>query len=156
MAGLDNIFPHLLLNKYVNKWGIMKKSAYTQNEFINKVNSINPDISVVGNYTGVENKIEISCKHKGNNTVYAYSLLKPRNCCRSGYFETRKLYNKKDIEQRKKEIDKIFESDIDTQNITYNNSRDKILNLFCKNSISSFCGLLEPETKSKSLTKFNK
>jgi hypothetical protein len=109
----------------------MKKSAYTQKEFIDKVKSINPNISVKGEYTGVENKIEISCKHSGSNMVYAYSLLKTRNCCRKGYFETRTLSNKKDIEQRKAEIDKIFESKIDTKNIAYNNDRNKILNLFC-------------------------
>ena len=53
----------------------MKKSAYTHKEFVDKVKSVNPDISVIGNYAGVEKKIEISCKHNGSNMVYAYSLL---------------------------------------------------------------------------------
>ena len=110
----------------------MKKSAYTHQEFVDKVKSVNPDISVVGNYAGVEKKIEISCKHNGSNVVYAYSLLKSRNCCRKGYFETRTLYNKKNIEQRKTEIDKIFNLSIDTKDAVYNDSRDKIVNLICK------------------------
>jgi hypothetical protein len=111
--------------------GNMKKTAYTQEEFVNKVKSVNPAIQVIGNYTGVENKIEISCKHQGHNMVYAYSLLKYRNCCRKGYFETRILYNKKNIEQRKDEIDKKFNKSIDTTHAVYNNNRDKISNLLC-------------------------
>jgi len=110
----------------------MKKSAYTHEEFVDKVKFVNPDISIVGNYAGVEKKIEISCKHNGSNMVYSYSLLKSRNCCRKGYFETRTLYNKKDIEQRKSEIDKAFNLSINTKDAVYNDSRDKILNLICK------------------------
>jgi hypothetical protein len=109
----------------------MKKSAYTFEEYVTKVKSVNPDIVVTGNYTGVENKIEISCKHQGSNMVYAYSLLKHRNCCRKGYFENRTIPNKKDINNRKTEIIEIFANKIVTDNAVYNTDRDKILNLFC-------------------------
>jgi hypothetical protein len=109
----------------------MKKSAYTFEEYITRVKSVNPDIVVIGNYTGVENKIEISCKHQGSNMVYAYSLLKHRNCCRKGYFETRTIPNKKDIGSRKIEIVEIFGDRVATDSAVYNINRDKVLNLFC-------------------------
>ena len=53
----------------------MKKSAYTHQEFVDKVKSVNPDISVVGNYAGVEKKIEISCKHNVSNMVLFMSII---------------------------------------------------------------------------------
>lgn len=114
-----------------NTWGIMKKSAYTDEEFKNKVMGINPNIEVVGTFKGVENKIDISCCHRGTNSVFAYTLLKPRNCCRKGYFENRKLYNIKDIDTRKIEILEIFGNRINVSDAMLNESRDKILNLQC-------------------------
>lgn len=116
----------------------MKKSAYTQEEFINKVMCVNPTIAVVGIFTGVENKINISCKHQGVNSVFAYTLLKPRNCCRKGYFENRKMYNIKDIDTRKKELLEIFGDCLDVSNAALNDSRDKILNLRCTKHNSIF------------------
>ena len=110
----------------------MKKNAYSHEEFIRRVTGINPHIKIVGEYTGVENKIEIECSHLGKNSVYAYSLLKRRNCCRKGYFENRVIPNKKTIEERKLEIQSIFGSSIDVSNIEYDPStRGKIINLVC-------------------------
>ena len=85
----------------------MKKTAYTHEEFVNKVSTINPTIVVTSKYNGVENKIEIECSHLGKNTVYAYSLLKPRHCCRKGYHANRIPTMKKDVESRKLEYSAI-------------------------------------------------
>lgn len=109
----------------------MKKSAYTHEEFIQKVAEVNPVIKITGKYTGVEKKIVIECAHLGKNEVYAYSLLKPRNCCRHGFFENRVLYNKKSIEQRRTEIQTLFDGEIDASGAEYNQDRDKIVNLVC-------------------------
>lgn len=108
----------------------MKKSAHTHEDFINKVSKVNPTILITGQYAGVEKKIEIECKH-GKGLVYAYSLLKTRNCCRKGYFETRLLHNIKDISQRLFELTAIFGNSIDLIDAKYNDSRDKLLNLKC-------------------------
>jgi hypothetical protein len=91
----------------------MKKNAYSQEEFINKVATINPNIVVTGTYTGVENKIEIECLHLGKNMVYAYSLLKPRHCCRIGYHANRIPAMKKDIDSRIAEYSSIFGDALD-------------------------------------------
>jgi hypothetical protein len=109
----------------------MRKTAYTQEQFNSKVKDINPTIVITGIYTGIENKIEIKCKHQGSNMVYAYSLLKPRNCCRAGYFETRTLVNKKDIAHRKQELIEIFKDKVDVNAAEYSADRNKIENLFC-------------------------
>lgn len=91
----------------------MKKTAYSQEEFISKVSTINPNIVITGSYTGVENKIEIECSHLGKNMVYAYSLLKPRHCCRKGYHANRIPAMKKDIETRKTEYSALFGNSLD-------------------------------------------
>lgn len=91
----------------------MKKTAYSQEEFINKVSTINPNIVVTGSYTGVENKIEIECSHLGKNMVYAYSLLKPRHCCRKGYHANRIPAMKKNLEIRKTEYSALFGDGLD-------------------------------------------
>jgi len=111
----------------------MKKSAYTHKEFVDKVKSVNPDISVIGNYAGVEKKIEIKCNHSGSNSVYAYTLLKPRNCCRKAYHENRVPTLKKGIDDRKIEIKKIFGESLDVDNISFDIvDRAKIIGLVCK------------------------
>ena len=109
----------------------MKKSAYTHEQFIEKVAEVNPNITVVGEYSGVEKKIEIACSHSGKNMVYAYTLLKPRNCCRQGYVEHRVPNNTKSIGQRKLELKEIFQDKIDVSAAEFNENRDKIAGLFC-------------------------
>ena len=107
----------------------MKKTAYSQEEFINKVSTINPNIVVTGKYTGVENKIEIECSHLGKNMVYAYSLLKPRYCCRKGYHANRIPAMKKDLETRKTEYAALFGDRLDFSQAVI--TSQKIDNILC-------------------------
>lgn len=111
--------------------GKMKKSAYTHDQFIEKVSKVNPEIRITGTYAGVDKKIEIECTHLGKNLVYAYSLLKARNCCKQGFFENRTLHNLKTIDHRKVEIQNKFGNSTDTASAEYNQTRDKIINLKC-------------------------
>lgn len=107
----------------------MKKTAYSQQEFIEKVSTINPNIVITGIYTGVENKIEIECSHLGKNMVYAYSLLKPRHCCRTGYHAARIPAMKKNLETRKAEYSAIFENRLDFSQATIKSQ--KLDNIIC-------------------------
>jgi hypothetical protein len=91
----------------------MKKNAYSHEEFTKKVAITNPNIVITGSYIGVENKIEIECSHLGKNMVYAYSLLKPRHCCRKGYHDNRIPAMKKDVETRKTEYSALFRDSLD-------------------------------------------
>ena len=130
MPGQNNILPHLLLNKYSNHWGNMKKTAYTQKEFIAKATLVNPNISITGEYIGVENKIEIECKHLGKNMVYAYTLLKPRYCCKQGYHSNRIPAMKKDLNTRKLEYSNIFGDKLDFSQSEI--VSQKLNNIICK------------------------
>jgi hypothetical protein len=109
------------------------KNKHSEEDFLNKVKATNPNIKILGKYTGVENKIDIECNHNGGNSVYAYTLLKPRNCCRKAYHANRVPALKKDINVRKSEIKKIFGEDIDVSNISFDSvNRAKIVGLICK------------------------
>ena len=126
-----------MLNKYIiaKNGGLMTnpKNKHSEEDFLNKVKEVNPTIKILGAYTGVENKIEIECKHNGSNSVYAYTLLKPRTCCRKAYHENRIPTLKKDINDRKIEITKIFGENVDVSNISFDVvDRAKILGLICK------------------------
>lgn len=109
----------------------MKKSAYTQEEFKDKVSKVNPNITIVGEYRGVENKIAISCSHVGVNEVYAYTLLKPRNCCKKGYHENRVPALAKSIEDRKQEIQAKFGNSLIVDNIEFSTKRNKLDKIIC-------------------------
>jgi hypothetical protein len=114
----------------------MKKTAYTHEEFVNKVSTINPTIVVTSKYNGVENKIEIECSHLGKNIVYAYSLLKPRHCCRKGYHANRIPAMKKDVESRKLEYSAIFGNTLDFSQATLDSQQ--LDNIVCNNHKISF------------------
>lgn len=82
-------------------------NKYTKDEFIEKVHTSNVGIELLINeYTGVDSKYKIKCKH-GENDVYGWQLVKGRkHCCKQGYHENRTPALKKTLNDR---IDEIIE-----------------------------------------------
>ena len=79
----------------------MKKGAYSHTEYTSKVKEVNPHIRILSEFIGVENKVQIECKHQEKSEVYAYRLLKPKkHCCKQSYFESKIGKNKKSISER--------------------------------------------------------
>lgn len=80
-----NAIPAQLLSGYgCKKCGTEKahlKVRKTQTEFVNQMSGINPNIEVIGKYTGRHSKIAVRCKLCGNEwNAEAGSLLSRRGC----------------------------------------------------------------------------
>jgi hypothetical protein len=129
IAGQNNKNPRPLLN--ICEGVGMKKGSYTHEEFVNKVASVNPNVKILSEFKGVENKISIECQHQGVNEVYAYRLLKPnRHCCKKGYHQEKKGKTWISLEDRKQKYscklkDICFEHSFLLED-------QKLHNLFCK------------------------
>ncbi len=63
----------------------MKNKPYSQNEFIDKIKTINPNIEVLGNYTSSHERILVSCKKCGHKwSPQAYTLVNGCGCPECG------------------------------------------------------------------------
>lgn len=69
------------------------KNKKTHDEFIKEIPS-HLGIVVTGTYVNTDTKIEYTCKH-GTNSSLPWQILKFRNCCRKGYYESGKMWANK-------------------------------------------------------------
>jgi hypothetical protein len=89
---------HALLNSYRifnNAWGNMTNpiNKKTTEQFVSK---INPDlgIEILAEYVNTDTKIEYRCKH-GTHSSLPWQILKFKHCCRAGYYESGKMWEKR-------------------------------------------------------------
>jgi hypothetical protein len=96
---------------------INKKTA---EQFISEIPS-NLGIEIIGEYVNTDTKIEYKCVH-GNHFNFPWQIKKMKNCCRAGYYESGKMWEKRtqtldDLKQRilidRKNVD-VSECYIDT------------------------------------------
>ena len=71
------------------------KQALTQEEFVQRMSEINPNLQIVGKYVNSETKVECFClKCKTSHTALASSLLKGKGCKKCGTAEAVKKTRK--------------------------------------------------------------
>lgn len=106
-------------------------TSYTHKEFIEKARLINPHIDIIGQFTGVDNKIEIKCNHNTGHSIIAWSLLKKRKyCCRKGYHEQRIPTQLKSVSDRIAQYSAVFGNKLVFTNATLGKTQ-KLDNIFC-------------------------
>ena len=65
----------------------------THEQFIAEVPK-NLEITILGKYINTDTKIEYKCKH-GTNSIQPWKILKLTYCCRKGYYDSGKMWEKK-------------------------------------------------------------
>jgi hypothetical protein len=62
----------------------------------NFVSQVNPDlrIDIIGEYINTDTKIKYQCRH-GINESLPWQILKLKHCCRKGYYESGKMWEKR-------------------------------------------------------------
>jgi hypothetical protein len=68
------------------------KNKKTHEQFISEIPK-NLEITVLGEYINTDTKIEYRCKH-GTNAIQPWKILKLKHCCRMGYYESGKMWEK--------------------------------------------------------------
>lgn len=69
---------------------INKKTA---EQFISEIPS-NLNIEIIGKYVNTDTKIEYKCAH-GNHFNFPWQIKKMKHCCREGYYESGKMWEKR-------------------------------------------------------------
>jgi len=91
--------PHLLLKSIniLNEWGIIMTNPtnkYSEETFKQKVMDKISTITDITEYKGVDHKLKVHCIH-GVNERRGWSVLNGKYCCRKGYYESGKMWEKK-------------------------------------------------------------
>ena len=99
MLGVRDIMSHLFtksINTF-NEWGTIMTNPtnkYTEDEFKLLIQENIPTILNISEYKGVDNKLKVHCTH-GINERRGWSVLTGKYCCRKGYYDSGKMWEKK-------------------------------------------------------------
>lgn len=70
----------------------------TKEQFIQEIPE-SLGINIIGEYVNTDTKIEYSCKH-GNHFALPWQLKKYHHCCRTGYYESGKMWKSKIVPEK--------------------------------------------------------
>jgi hypothetical protein len=82
---------------FKNKWGTIMTNPtnkYSEESFKKKVIEKIPSITNITEYKGVDFKLKVHCTH-GVSERRGWSVLNGKHCCRTGYYESGKMWKKK-------------------------------------------------------------
>jgi len=92
-------------------------NKYTKETYLKKFNQANKNLKVeaiIQNFTTVDDQITVKCKH-GERKVLGWQALKMKHCCRTGYYESGKMWesHRKSLETWKIELENIYKDEYD-------------------------------------------
>jgi hypothetical protein len=111
------------------------KHKFTKQDFIKKFNSANGHLysSIeVNEYKGVDEKYKVICEH-GENLIQGWALVKPKKyCCPKGYHENRIPPLSKTLNERIKQIKKVWSDRYILDNAKFDPKEKRKIIIECK------------------------
>lgn len=108
------------------------KNKKTHKDFVEQIPS-HLNIEIIGTYINTDSKIEYKCKH-GTNHALPWQILKFKNCCRTGFYESGKMWESTIVQTTERlEFYKSKRPTLDfTEAILVDKTRNKFQNIRCK------------------------